>query len=440
MFRLMPKDTLIYLFLGFISLIFSIFLFFSGIAIPGATVSLKFDYIGYILLSLGGASAIYFTLIAKDAFEKGITFFSFLLSGLFSSRHFQYTGGALIVNGEPFIHVHGIAPSFFYFICISLIFFKIEIVFIFLLFWGSFVFNPWGSALFILLVFLYLLKVLKRKEILLYLYLPFLVVVYIFDISSVNKAVFLMGPLAEACAIFFFFYAKTGEDYFVSFSIFVINHFYYLFLLDIQGSYIYFSFLIYFFICISGYISFITTMGHHLPLSKWSNEFHILINTGKNSFLNIFSGGIALLSYINFMGSAVESSHNGLLISGAYTLIFHAGVILLLEFIFSFVKKNFYVLKTEQTTLLSKLVIYSSTLSFIFLYLDGPFSILLLNLSLFWHIYKGIEEIMADHVHQEMTRNLILVYLRLFLLIVIKDVFLSLVSSPNKSKNLMGRS
>lgn len=38
-----------------------------------------------------------------------------------------------------------------------------------------------------------------------------------------------------------------------------------------------------------------------------------------------------------------------------------------------------------------------------------------------------LEEIMADHVHQEMTRNLILVYLRLFLLIVIKDVFLFLV-------------
>lgn len=61
------------------------------------------------------------------------------------------------------------------------------------------------------------------------------------------------------------------------------------------------------------------------------------------------------------------------------------------------------------------------------------------NLSLFWHINEGIEEIMADHVHQEMTRNLILVYLRLFLLIVIKDVFLSLVSFLNKSKNLMDR-
>ena len=59
------------------------------------------------------------------------------------------------------------------------------------------------------------------------------------------------------------------------------------------------------------------------------------------------------------------------------------------------------------------------------------------NLFLFWHINEGIEEIMADHVHQEMTRNLILVYLRLFFLIVIKDVFLSLVSFMNKLKNLM---
>uniref|UniRef100_A0A6N2K4C8 Cytochrome c oxidase subunit 3 n=1 Tax=Salix viminalis TaxID=40686 RepID=A0A6N2K4C8_SALVM len=32
------------------------------------------------------------------------------------------------------------------------------------------------------------------------------------------------------------------------------------------------------------------------------------------------------------------------------------------------------------------------------------------NLSLFWHINEGIEEIMADYVHQEMTRNWILVY------------------------------
>jgi len=49
------------------------------------------------------------------------------------------------------------------------------------------------------------------------------------------------------------------------------------------------------------------------------------------------------------------------------------------------------------------------------------------NLSVFWHINVGIEEIMADHVHQEMIRNLILVYFRLFLLIVIKDLFLLIV-------------
>ena len=62
------------------------------------------------------------------------------------------------------------------------------------------------------------------------------------------------------------------------------------------------------------------------------------------------------------------------------------------------------------------------------------------NLSVFWHINVGIEEIMADHVHQEMIRNFLLVYLRLFLLIVIKDVFLSLVFFfLNKSKNLMDR-
>lgn len=54
-------------------------------------------------------------------------------------------------------------------------------------------------------------------------------------------------------------------------------------------------------------------------------------------------------------------------------------------------------------------------------------------------INEGIEEIISDYVHQEMTRNWILVYLRFLFLIVIKDVFLSLVSFLNKSKNLMDR-
>ncbi|KAA0050442.1 succinate dehydrogenase subunit 4 [Cucumis melo var. makuwa] len=63
---------------------------------------------------------------------------------------------------------------------------------------------------------------------------------------------------------------------------------------------------------------------------------------------------------------------------------------------------------------------------------------LFLFVSIYW--WGGIEEIMADHVHQEMTRNWILVYLRLFLFISIKDLFLALISFPNKSKNLMDSS
>nr|YP_008802494.1 succinate dehydrogenase subunit 4 [Asclepias syriaca]AGZ63029.1 succinate dehydrogenase subunit 4 [Asclepias syriaca] len=91
--------------------------------------------------------------------------------------------------------------------------------------------------------------------------------------------------------------------------------------------------------------------------------------------------------------------------------------------------------KTKRTGLFQRITA-AFLLPLIIIY---KFSTFLLNLSLFWHINSGIEEIMADYVHQEMTRNFILVYLRLFLLIVIKDVFLSLVFFLNKSKNLMDR-
>lgn len=57
------------------------------------------------------------------------------------------------------------------------------------------------------------------------------------------------------------------------------------------------------------------------------------------------------------------------------------------------------------------------------------------NLALLFHINLGIEEIMADHVHNEMTRNWILVYFRLFIVIVIKNLFLFLlycdIEEPN---------
>nr|YP_010274263.1 succinate dehydrogenase subunit 4 [Calystegia soldanella]UJP67901.1 succinate dehydrogenase subunit 4 [Calystegia soldanella] len=93
--------------------------------------------------------------------------------------------------------------------------------------------------------------------------------------------------------------------------------------------------------------------------------------------------------------------------------------------------------KTRRTGLFQRITA-AFPLPLIIIYIKVKLSSTFLPIiSLFWHINEGIEEIMADHVHQEMTRNLILVYLRLFLLIVIKDVFLSLVSFLNKSKNLM---
>ncbi|KAG9159735.1 hypothetical protein Leryth_007755 [Lithospermum erythrorhizon] len=51
------------------------------------------------------------------------------------------------------------------------------------------------------------------------------------------------------------------------------------------------------------------------------------------------------------------------------------------------------------------------------------------NLNPFWHIEAGIKEILMDYVHHEITLNVILVCLRLFTIIVTKDVFLALSSS-----------
>nr|AND51082.1 succinate dehydrogenase subunit 4 [Eosphagnum rigescens] len=49
-------------------------------------------------------------------------------------------------------------------------------------------------------------------------------------------------------------------------------------------------------------------------------------------------------------------------------------------------------------------------------------TLILLNILLFWHIYVGIEEILTDYVHHEITRNWILILLRVFCLISIKYV------------------
>nr|QJS35643.1 succinate dehydrogenase cytochrome subunit 4 [Taxus cuspidata] len=55
--------------------------------------------------------------------------------------------------------------------------------------------------------------------------------------------------------------------------------------------------------------------------------------------------------------------------------------------------------------------------------LDEVYFTLLLDIYLFRHIHAGIEEIMADYVHQGMTRNWISILLGSFFFIVMKDVF-----------------
>jgi succinate dehydrogenase hydrophobic anchor subunit len=50
-------------------------------------------------------------------------------------------------------------------------------------------------------------------------------------------------------------------------------------------------------------------------------------------------------------------------------------------------------------------------------------TLILLNILLFWHIHVGIEEILIDYVHYEITKNWILIFLRIFCLIIIKYVF-----------------
>jgi succinate dehydrogenase hydrophobic anchor subunit len=54
-------------------------------------------------------------------------------------------------------------------------------------------------------------------------------------------------------------------------------------------------------------------------------------------------------------------------------------------------------------------------------------TLLLLNIILFWHFHIGIQEILADYVHHEVTRNVVLMLLRVLVLIVMKYVFVLFV-------------
>nr|UQV94641.1 succinate dehydrogenase cytochrome subunit 4 [Haplopteris ensiformis]UQV94659.1 succinate dehydrogenase cytochrome subunit 4 [Haplopteris ensiformis] len=59
--------------------------------------------------------------------------------------------------------------------------------------------------------------------------------------------------------------------------------------------------------------------------------------------------------------------------------------------------------------------------------ITNVFTLILLNFLLFWHIHMGMEEILADYVHHEVIRDCILIILRIFLLVAIKDFCLFFV-------------
>ncbi|XP_052117131.1 succinate dehydrogenase subunit 4, mitochondrial isoform X2 [Arachis duranensis] len=78
--------------------------------------------------------------------------------------------------------------------------------------------------------------------------------------------------------------------------------------------------------------------------------------------------------------------------------------------------------KTKREQLLKATALVA--LLFIF---PNAYSMLAANLFVFWHISAGIEEILADYVHHEMTRNYVVIAFKLFLIIAMKDVFLKFV-------------
>ena len=55
------------------------------------------------------------------------------------------------------------------------------------------------------------------------------------------------------------------------------------------------------------------------------------------------------------------------------------------------------------------------------------FVLMALNILVFWHLYLGVEEILADYVHNEVIRNLFLILLRILIIISIKYVFVLFV-------------
>jgi complement component 1 Q subcomponent-binding protein len=85
-------------------------------------------------------------------------------------------------------------------------------------------------------------------------------------------------------------------------------------------------------------------------------------------------------------------------------------------------------MNTRRDTLIHWLIQRSTAFVMILILWIMPLqSLFLINIVLFWHLHIGIEEILADYIHHEVTRNLILMWIRIFILILMKYLFVFLL-------------
>lgn len=94
----------------------------------------------------------------------------------------------------------------------------------------------------------------------------------------------------------------------------------------------------------------------------------------------------------------------------------------------TFFQKDNIVMKTRRETLVHWLLQRSTAFVLIPIVWIMPLQgFVLINIVLFWHLHIGIEEILADYIHHEVTRNLILMWIRIFILILMKYLFVFLL-------------
>ena len=376
-----------------------------------------------ILLIMSECSAIYFCFCAKNELSRFQAVFSFFLSYLLNmiileklSVFFYLFFLLLVVEYKGFFHLN----LAFFFILLAFLLICPEIML-------------WEFALVVQLVFLYLLQFFFQKFFhiddiddqsgstptkslffsLLFL-LVFLFFIGDFDLRDTGFHLKILFLGAGSLVIYFCFLSKTGWELVItSLCYTIINIIIGGVIADsrsvfLRSSILYLTVILFIFFNI-----YCASLKRDESLTSIYNQLKVRILLSKLVFI------LVILSYIR-----VNSTYSWI---WPWLATFASQIGVLNLFFFFFNKKEdefFQTLGRKETTFLSRLVIYGSAVFFFLLYPAAAF-IFLMILFLFRHLYKFFKKMMTDYVSNEMTRTWILVYLRLFFLIVIKDVFLS---------------